>query len=318
MKKRNKFVRFGLVFTVLISLLLSSCSSDDINRETFPLSADISHSIDGKQVAFQGLTHSAISWNWDFGDGTNSSEQNPVHVYTDGGYYVAILTATDKSGNTEVTEVKMAIALTPYILLTGGPTATSGKTWKLSASHSGNGDYFANSDAGLTAIDGVPAPLPDGVFSLMLGMGEVYDDTFTFHFDGKYGHDVKDDDASFGGIVYQFVTTGGAGIVNPNGQEFGLCTGLYAPESDATFTYVENEDLTTQSVYGGGGIVTYGGVSTLDFSGTEFVGFLDFQKKVIIQEVSDSSMTLVMFMAASPDFIGYNTHALVLSFEVVE
>ncbi len=318
MKKRNRFVRFGLVFTVLMSLLLSSCSSDDISRKTFPLSADIFHSIDGKKVAFQGLTHSAVSWSWDFGDGTTSSEQNPVHVYQDGGYYIAILTVTDNNGNTEVSEVKMAIALTPYILLTGGPTAVSGKTWKLSASHSGNGDYFANADADLTAIDGVPAPLPDGVFNLMLGMGEVYDDTFTFHFDGSYGHDVKDDDASFGGIVYQFVTTGGAGIVNANGKDFGLCTGLYSPESDATFTYEEGVNLTTKSVYGLGGVLTYEGVNTLDFSGTEFVGFLDFQKKVIVKEITDSSMTLIMFMAASPDYIGFNTHALVLSFEVVE
>ncbi len=318
MKKSNKLVRYGLVFIVLMNLFLSSCSSDDLSEPTFPLSATIFHSIDGKKVAFQGLTHSAVSWNWDFGDGTTSTEQNPVHVYENGGYYVAVLTATDSNGNTVETEIKMAIAVTPYILLTGGPTATEGKTWKLSASHSAGGDYFANADADLTAIDGVPKPLPDGVFGLLLGMGEVYDDTYTFHFDGNYGHDVKDDGAAFGGIVYQFVTTGGAGIVNANGKDYGLCTGLYTPESDATFTYVENEDLDIGSVYGPGGVVTYKGVSTLDFSGTEFVGFRDFQRKVILKQISDKSMQLVMFMAASPDYLPLNTHALILTFEVVE
>jgi PKD repeat protein len=306
------------MFIVLISLLLNSCSSDDLKRAEFPLSVTIFHSIDGKQVAFQALTHSAVKWEWDFGDGMTSPEQNPVHIYKSGGYYTAMVTATDETGNTVESEVKMAIDLTPYILLTGGPTAFEGKTWKLSAGHSANGDYFANSDADLTAIDGVPVPLPDGVFSLLLGMGEVYDDTFTFHFDGNYDHDVKDDNAAFGGIVYQFVTTGGAGIVNANGKDYGLCTGLYSPESDATFTYEEGVDLPTKSVYGGGGVVTYEGVNTLDFSGTEFIGFLDFQKKVIVKKITDSSMTLVMFMAASPDYIGYNTHALILSFEVVK
>ena len=68
-------------------------------------------------------------------------------------------------------------------------------------------------------------------------------------------------------------------------------------------------------------MITYKGVSTLDFSGTEFVGFRDFQRKVIINKISDTSMQLVMFMAASPDYlqpVAFNTHALILSFEVVK
>jgi hypothetical protein len=64
-----------------------------------------------------------------------------------------------------------------------------------------------------------------------------------------------------------------------------LCTGLYTPESGATFTFAEGEDFTCSSVYGAGGTVTYKGVTTLDFSGTEFVGFLDFQRKIIVQEI---------------------------------
>ena len=321
MKKRNRFVRFGLVFTVLMSLLLSSCSSDDISKQTFPLSADIFHSIDGKQVAFQGLTHSAISWSWDFGDGTTSAEQNPIHVYTDGGYYVAVLTATDKNGNTEVTEIKMAIAVTPYILLTGGPTATEGKTWKLSASHSSNGDYFALSDPDFSIVDPDITPLPDGAFSLFLGMGEVYDDEFTFHFNGDYEVDLKADGGALSGIVYQFVAFGGANITNMHpeySEEFGLVVGKPGGlQPDLKFDYVEEGDFVTSSVWTGGAI-TYSDVSSLSFSDTGFFGFLDFETKVIVREVSDSQLKVVVFMAASQDYIGINTHALVLTFEVVE
>ena len=321
MKKRNKFVRFGLVFTVLMSLLLSSCSSDDTSRQTFPLSADISHSIDGKQVAFQGLTHSAISWYWDFGDGTSSTEQNPVHVYTDGGYYVAILTATDKNGNTEMSEVKMAIAVTPYILLTGGPTATEGKTWKLSASHSENGDYFALADPNFSPVDPDITPLPDGAFSLFLGFGEVYDDEYTFHFNGNYEIDLKADGGALSGLVYQFVSAGGANITNMHPEysyEFGLVVGKpLGIQPDLKFEFIEEGDFVTSSVWTGGAI-TYNDVSSISFSDTGFFGFLDFETKLIVQEISDSKLKVVMFMAASQDYIGINTHALVLTFEVVE
>ncbi len=297
-------------------LILTSCESDDTASE-FPLSADISHSVNGKKVAFQGLTHSAISWSWDFGDGKTSNEKNPVHIYSEAGYYTAVLTATDPDGTAVTDEVNLALDITPYVLLTGGATSTNGKTWKLSSGHS-DSDYFANADAELSPFDGAPNPLPAGIFGAGLGMSEVYEDEFTFHFDGSYSHDVKADGAAFSGLVFQFVTTGGAGIVNDGGADFGLCTGLYTPETDATFTYVENEDFTTSSVYGAGGMITYENVSTLDFSGTEFVGFYDFENKVIIQNISDTSMRLVLFVAASPDAIGINTNAIVLTFEVVD
>ncbi|MDT7828808.1 PKD domain-containing protein [Pricia sp. S334] len=316
MIKRKTLLIFG---TVVSMMLLSSCSSDDDSKQDFPFSADIFHSVQGKRVAFQGLTNSASGWKWDFGDGTTSTEQNPVHVYQEGGYYVATLTATGENGGTETSKVNLALDLPPYALLTGDYTAEDyqGKTWKLSSGHSVN-DYFANSDAALSPFDGAPNPLPAGIFGGGLGMAEVYEDEFTFYFDGTYSHDVKADGAAFSGLVFQFATTGGEGIVNDGGSDFGLCTGRYTPEADATFTYVENEDFEIASVYGPGGKLIYQDVSTLAFSGSEFVGFYDFERKVILQNITNDSMRLVMFLAASPDAIGVNTNALVLTFEVVQ
>jgi hypothetical protein len=118
------------------------------------------------------------------------------------------------------------------------------------------------------------------------------------------------------------LTNGGAGVVSTGtdgaAAEFGLCTAAYTPDADATFTYVEKENFVVPSVWGAEGFVTYENVSTLDFSGTEFVGFMDNQRKVILQDITDNTMRLVMFMAASQDYFPLNTHALILSFEVVK
>jgi len=304
---------------MLLSLVfpLSSCSSDDSAQDNIPLSADIFNSVQGKKVVFQGLTNSAVSWMWDFGDGTTSTEKNPVHSYTEGGYYTAKLTASGAGGDSVSKEIKLAIDLTPYILLTGGPTDTDGKTWRISSGHSAN-DYFANADASLTPYDEAPKPLPAGIFGAGLGMSEVYQDEYTFHYDGDYSMDLKDG-AAFSGLVYQFLTTGGAGIKNPSSdQDFGLCTGNYTPEPNATFEFLEGADMTVGSVYGPGGQLTYNNVNVLEFSGTMFFGLMDYERRAIIQEVKDNSMTVILFVSASPDYAPLNTHALVLTFEVVQ
>ena len=43
------------------------------------------------------------SWQWDFGDGTTSTDQNPVHQYTTSGLYTVSLTVTDEYGSDTMT-----------------------------------------------------------------------------------------------------------------------------------------------------------------------------------------------------------------------
>jgi hypothetical protein len=300
------------IFFAIGTLLFQSCKKE----QAAPPKVGIFYSIADKKVAFTALTKRVVTWKWDFGDGATSAEKDPVHFYEGGGYFPVSLTGTDSEGRSEIAYDTLAVAVTPYVLLTGGSGAANGKTWKLTSTHSPK-DKLANADADLSPVDGAPYPLPNGVFG-MIGMSEVYDDTYTFFYDGSYSHDVKADHAAFAGLVYEYLTTAGAGIVNSGGSDFGLCTGLYTPEQGAVFTYVEKEDFPVPSVYGPNGILTFKEVSTLDFSGTEFVGFMDNQRKVILQDITDNSMRLVMFMAASPDYYPLNTNALVLSFEVVK
>lgn len=55
-------------------------------------------------VQFTDLTPGAVSWEWDFGDGSTSTQQNPSHTYAQEGAYTVRLTAITAGGckNTEI------------------------------------------------------------------------------------------------------------------------------------------------------------------------------------------------------------------------
>jgi PKD repeat protein len=49
-------------------------------------------------VKFTDLSKNVVEWNWDFGDGTYSTEQNPTHTYLAAGNYTVNLTVRDGNG----------------------------------------------------------------------------------------------------------------------------------------------------------------------------------------------------------------------------
>ncbi|WP_269850465.1 PKD domain-containing protein [Methanosarcina horonobensis] len=49
-------------------------------------------------------TGSPTSWKWYFGDGSNSTERNPVHTYNDSGLYSVSLTAINENGSNALTK----------------------------------------------------------------------------------------------------------------------------------------------------------------------------------------------------------------------
>ncbi len=123
--------------------------------------------------------------------------------------------------------------------------------------------------------------------------------------------------------------TGGKAVFGAD--VFALTT--FTPDENATFQINENEDFTIPTIPDfatgtqppGIPVVTYPGVMTIEFSGSSaFVGIRDFQRKVIVQELTDRSMRLVMFLTLSPaaianedPLIALSTNAVVLTFTAI-
>jgi PKD repeat protein len=64
---------------------------------------------------------SPTSWYWTFGDGTNSSAQNPVHIYMAGGRYTVSMTASNAGGSDTKTRTQYITVTSP----TPTPTITT-------------------------------------------------------------------------------------------------------------------------------------------------------------------------------------------------
>jgi subtilisin family serine protease len=72
-------------------------------------------------VTFSDQSPLATSWLWDFGDGGNSPDQNPTHIYNASGVYNVKLTVTDPNGTD--TEVKKYYVIATADTLYGLPVS---------------------------------------------------------------------------------------------------------------------------------------------------------------------------------------------------
>jgi PKD repeat protein len=119
-----------LVIAVSSLMTLVSCKDDDpdvlnpIASFQFEISTD-----NFLEVTFTNFSQNATSYNWNFGDGQNSTDVNPVHVYATAGKYDVVLTAMNDEG-TSATFMQSIDIKDPdeALALLAGEVS---KTWKL-------------------------------------------------------------------------------------------------------------------------------------------------------------------------------------------
>ncbi|MBL7747840.1 MAG: PKD domain-containing protein, partial [Chitinophagaceae bacterium] len=97
-------------------------SSDIFTTPTARFDADKKVSYTGATVNFFSTSYKGTSWSWDFGDGTNSTLENPGHAYAAAGKYNVTLTIN--AGASAITKNQFIHILpnkgTPYTIASGG------------------------------------------------------------------------------------------------------------------------------------------------------------------------------------------------------
>ncbi len=162
---------FLSITMIAMIAMFTACEDDEKAADPF---ASFQYEVSEEnalKVSFTNTSENAETYKWDFGDGETSTEENPVHEYSEEGSYDVVLTATNADGvSTDVTKT-VQVGST---LLAGGDS----KTWKL---------YREGTSMGV-------GPDAEGArtwWSLENDGSRpcVYKHEFTFHLDGTFEFD---------------------------------------------------------------------------------------------------------------------------------
>jgi PKD repeat protein len=116
--------------TVTLTLPLSVTISANPQRGVFPLSVTFTSGVTGGTPPY--------TFFWEFRDSTTSTSQNPTHVYTTPGTFVARLTITDSASVTQSTTITVTVLSQLVATMTASPaTGTAPLTVSFTASASG-------------------------------------------------------------------------------------------------------------------------------------------------------------------------------------
>ncbi len=307
---KRKGLLASLAIFSLLSLAIFSCKKEE---PTPAPTVDFSFSVDGYQVAFTALATNTDTYVWDFGDGESSTEQNPVHTYAQSGTYSVTLTVTGKGG-TANTSKDVEIAASKLEMLTGGPSATNGKSWQFSST-AGEGDAVLYAVEDLSDPNAVDQAIPSGMLGLIGLPASEYQDEFIFKNDGSYSHTTVNDSV-ITNAVYAMLNS--IDFVASPGED-GVGLSKWTPVQNATFTFTENTDLslevTSDDYPDSTWNVTWSGVDLFEIAGGEVFGILDFTRKYMVFDIAADHMQVGMFSSfTTGQKANYPSHILRMTF----
>ncbi len=304
MNRKNIHIVF-IVLAGMVYLAVQSCSKNE------PPLVDFYFEVKSDTVIFNSKAIHADTYLWDFGDGQTGTEPNPIHIYEKAGDYEVTLTVTGKGGEDSQTKTVSVTPSSPYDLLTGGPDNTDGKSWGISRTITSGDAIFSPITADL---GNVYLPFYNDVLD-DIGLGEEYDDEFTFFYNGSYRHAVKNGGGMTG---YRFASNNNLEVIKTT--PYGIWITKFTPPENATFHFAEDTTITLRctlekvdSVYD----VTFSNVSVIQTSQPEFFVLQDYTRTVIVKEISKEKMRVILFLSSSDIDKNsmYPTHAFLMTLE---
>ncbi len=120
----NPIVTYAQPGAYSVTLIAGNAAGFDTLVQTLSIGqgpvADFDFAVNGANVAFQSTSSGAVAYNWDFGDGSGSDEQNPSHTYGTDGQYTVTLTASNACGSATATYTVTISSALPAVNFNAG------------------------------------------------------------------------------------------------------------------------------------------------------------------------------------------------------
>jgi uncharacterized repeat protein (TIGR03803 family) len=198
-------------------------------------------------------SNTIVSWNWNFGDGSSDTAQNPSHTYTNGGTFFPSLTCTNNNGNM-LAGSGPAIAVINSLLLNGGFETGTFTNWTQSGYTNGN---FVSANYAHSGKYGAELYVPSGgamgflsqTFPTVSGVSYV----ISFWLDSPFGVTPNDFQVSWNGnVLLDETNLAGVGWTN-----FQLTVTAMGTSSTLQLGYLTGlffglDDVSVSSITGGG------------------------------------------------------------------
>mgnify|MGYP006267224597 CR=1 FL=1 len=205
------------------------------------------------EVTFENFSQNATSYEWDFGDGNSSTDENPVHTYSGPGSYEVTLVASNDAGVTaersEVVNIVDPLAAQRTLF------GEDGKSWYL----------IADTSTDLFPLEVGPVSRAEKWFALGIQQpicerACIMDDTYTFTPDGKMTRENNGDFWAEGGVwaeadVGCFDTSVPENWISADGTDLSAW-------DNGTFDFVFDTEAQTLTVTGTGAFVGLSKVGT--------------------------------------------------------
>ena len=95
------------IWFVVIAVMLAGCAKSIDYPDIPEQQAFFSYTAESYVVSFTNESKTEGSYHWDFGDGTTSGEENPVHDFGKKGKYLVTLTVTSNGSTVEASSVML-------------------------------------------------------------------------------------------------------------------------------------------------------------------------------------------------------------------